>query len=71
MRNQGVRYATDALPTALTGAVLWGWTTQLVIAPREVDAERRACSSHRNPSIVPFPVDEARAQLADSYTWGP
>lgn len=67
--NQGVRYATDALPTD-DRAVLWGWTSSsLSLLVRSTPSA--GVLVDRNPSIVPFPVDEARAQLADSYTWGP
>jgi hypothetical protein len=63
-----VLYAADTLRTD-ERAVLWGWTSSsLSLLVRGTPSAGLLVD--RNPSIVPFPTDDARAQLADSYTWG-
>jgi hypothetical protein len=66
--TQGVVEATDVLPRD-GRAVLWGWTSSSLslIVRREADA---AILVDRSPSFVPFPVEDARGQLDDAYTWG-
>jgi hypothetical protein len=66
--HQGVLYATDLLPAGRR-AVLWDWTgSSLSLLVR--GSPDAAVLVDRNPSIVPFPPDDARAQLEDAYTWG-
>ena len=66
-RTQGVAPAIDVLP-ANRRDVLWGWTAtslSLVVRGRP-DA---GVLVDRNPAVVPFPAEEARAQIADDYVW--
>jgi hypothetical protein len=67
--TQGVAKAPDVLPRD-TRAVLWGWTSSslsLIIR----NQPNAGILIDPNPSLVPFPVGEARGQLDDAYTWGP
>lgn len=67
-RAPGLRYAVDELP-ADRRDVLWGWTASSLSLLVRRDPEAGVLVD-RNPSIVPFPPAEARAQLGDEYTWG-
>ena len=63
----GVVAVDDVLPPDRR-AVLWEWTSSSMslIVRRDVNA---GILVDRNPSLVPFPPDSAREQLADKYTW--
>ncbi|HEX4745596.1 MAG TPA: hypothetical protein VFU99_01835 [Gaiellaceae bacterium] len=66
-RAPGIRYAVGELPSNRRD-VLWGWTASslsLVVRSRP-DA---GILVDRNPSLVPFPADDTREQLADEYLW--
>ncbi|MCI0636488.1 MAG: hypothetical protein L0206_21600, partial [Actinobacteria bacterium] len=59
--------AVDVLPDGRR-AVLWGWTaTSLSLLVRSDPTA--GVLVDRNPSFVPFPPSEARAQLGDEFTW--
>lgn len=63
----GVVAVDDVLPPDRR-AVLWGWTSSSMslIVRRDVNA---GILADRDPSFVPFPPSEARAQLDEKYTW--
>ena len=66
--SDGVVDVADALP-ADRRAVVWGWTASSLSLLLRGDAGAGILVD-RDPSIVPFPPAEARAQIEDEYTWG-
>jgi hypothetical protein len=65
--RQGIVQAVDVLPTGRR-EVLWGWTASSLSLLLRGDPNG-AVLVDRNPSFVPFPPGEARAQLRDEFTW--
>ncbi len=66
-QRQGVVLAVDALPNGRR-AVLWGWTASSLSLLVRSDPSAGVLVD-RNPSLVPFPPSQARAQLGDEFTW--
>ena len=66
--SDGVVDVADALP-ADRRAVVWGWTASSLSLLLRGDASAGILVD-RDPSFVPFPPAEARAQIEDEYTWG-
>lgn len=67
-RTEGVVFALDVLP-AERRDVLWGWTASSLSLIVRANADARVLVD-RDPTYVPFPAEDARAQLADDYVWG-
>lgn len=66
-QRQGIVVDVEALPSN-DRTVLWSWTSSslsLIVRPR-ADA---AILVNRDPPLVPFPPEDARAQLDDAFTW--
>jgi hypothetical protein len=66
--TEGTVVVDDAL-RADRRAVVWGWTSSslsLLLRSRP----DTGILIDGNPSLVPFPPSEARAQISDEYTWG-
>lgn len=66
-RRDGVVLAVDVLPEGRR-AVLWGWTASSLSLLLRSDPSAGVLVD-RNPSVVPFPPREARAQLGDEFAW--
>jgi hypothetical protein len=66
--TQGVAYVTDVLPPDRQD-VLFDWTSSsLSLVVR--GSPNAGILVDRNPAIVAYAVDDARAQLDDHYRWG-
>jgi hypothetical protein len=66
-RTDGTVEVAAALPPERR-AVVWGWTSSSLSLLLRGDPSAGILID-RDPSLVPFPPDEARAQLGDEYTW--
>ena len=67
-RTNGVVRADEVLPPGRLD-VLWDWSAASLSLIVRADRDSGVLVD-RDPSFVPFPPAEARAQIDDEYTWG-